>query len=310
MSTHEPPALNWLHQAQEELRKVEPADWAICIYSCRYGQSAGAAQLKPVPGSFVGAEVDQIKSIVAKVADMAASFHFTVIVNPNVATLDLGSTALGSDSKRGSIYAIPVFRPDMYDPSPIMRPLLGVACFASDLSTEQIIRNIDLHVFAERFAGIAENEITNDKKVSWDEIREDILTRLAPQQLTTMKPLSQARDSSGIVWWEFRGGCFARETDIKKLRWFQERFFVADRKDRWISPTQISAIKPIESSDIKRYIDAGDFAGLYKQIDVLADAQLKSSMYREIATVCMERDDAFNSVIAANKRQDALGQTP
>jgi len=310
MSTHEPQALDWSHQVQEELRKVKPADWTICIYAYRYGQSAGADQLKPVPGSFVGDEVDKIKSVVAKVAEIAASFHFTVIVNPNVANLDLESTALGSDAKKSSIYAVPVFRPDMYDPSPIMRPLLGVACFASDLSTEQVIRNTDLHSFAGRFAGIAENQITDDKKVSWDEIREDTLARLAPQQLTPMKPLNQTRDSSGSVWWEFRVGCFAREDDIKKLRWFQERFFVADRKDRWISPTQISAVKPIESSDIKRYIDAGDFVGLYKEIDVLADAQLRGFMYREIATVCMERNDAFNSVIAANKRQEVLGQTP
>ena len=316
MATHEPQT-RWLNQASEELIKIAPAGWGFTIYTYRYGKDAEPEQLKPIPGSFLGQEVDQSKSVVAKVAEMVASFHFTVVVDLQVAQLDVGSTAVGSDTKKGAIYAIPVFRPDMYDPSPIMRPLVGVACFASDLLMERVLHNSDLHMFAGRFARIAANEIIDILKSSsvfrqlaWDEIREDILTRLAAQPLIPMKPLNQTRDNSGTTWWEFKPGCFARESDIRKLLWFQERSFVANKIDRWVDPTELSAVRSSELPDIKRYIDTGNFVELHKRINAVTDTRTRAVGYFEIARICMERDDKFNGVIAANKYQEVLGKTP
>jgi tetratricopeptide (TPR) repeat protein len=205
----------------------------------------------------------------------------------------------------------------MYDPSPVMRPLLGVISFASDLPVKQLITNERVQNRLEGFAESAVGGLFRIVKASpygaitWEQIRQDILNRLVPERFKPVKALSTVQDNSGVMWWEVKPGCFARENDIRNVLWFQERSFVGDKMDRW-KPVGVygeEVMSRVETADVKRYVEAGEFDKLYEIVDNLSNGELKAQKYHEAAMASMERDDRFNSLVAAQKYKEVRGES-
>lgn len=127
-----------------------------------------------------------------------------------------------------------------------------------------------------------------------------------------VKALSEVQDNSGVMWWEVKPACFARANDIRKVLWFQERSFVGDKIDRW-KPVGVygeEVMSRVETAgDVKRYVDAGEFDKLYEMVDRLSNDELKAKKYHEAAMASMERDDKFNSLVAAKKYKEVRGES-
>jgi hypothetical protein len=60
----------------------------------------------------------------------------------------------GPDVERtaGSTFAIPVFDPEVYQPSPLLRPVVGVVTFTSKLTMDQVVTAYELLTTANRYA--------------------------------------------------------------------------------------------------------------------------------------------------------------
>ncbi|MCI0562038.1 MAG: hypothetical protein MN733_26420 [Nitrososphaera sp.] len=82
------------------------------------------------------------------------------------------------------------------------------------------------------------------------------------------------------------------------------------RVEGWGNPAAVPVVQAAEGAEIKRFIDARDFDGLYRKIDAIKDPKLRAGQYREIATICMNYKDKLNSFRAANKYRELLGKAP
>lgn len=179
-----------LTRSQEELKKLTPrSEWALRVDDYRYGDITDHLVLR----CWVGNNEAGNNTTITMAMELAASCHFTIIAHPDAAATDTRVSKVGDHWTIHSVCAIPIFRPDMYDPSPIMRPLLGVVSFASDLPVKQLIKNERLQNKLEGFAESAEGDLFRIVKTSpygtitWEQIRQDILNRLVPERLCPLR---------------------------------------------------------------------------------------------------------------------------
>lgn len=309
-----------LTRSQEELkRSTQGSEWTIRVDEYRYGENTTDHRVL-VLRYCVGNNEAEHNTSMTMAMELAASYHITSVVDTQAGVTDTRVSKVGDHWTIHSICAIPIFRPDMYDPSPLMRPLLGIVSFASDLPAKQLITNERLHNKLESFAESAVGDLFRIVKASpygeitWEQIRQDILNRLVPERLMAAKALSKVQDNSGVMWWEVKPGCFARENDIRNVLWFQERSFVGDKMDRWkpigvYSEEMMSRVETETAIDVKRYVDAREFDKLYEMVDSLSNDELKAKKYHEAAMASMKRDDKFNSLVAAKKYKEVRGES-
>lgn len=68
--------------------------------------------------------------------------------------------------------------------------------------------------------------------------------------------------------------------------------------------------QPLIVADLQTNIDAGKFDAAYKEIEAVSDIKLRGRQYKELAKICMARQDRSNSIRAVQKYQELRGDTP
>ncbi len=85
---------------------------------------------------------------------------------------------------------------------------------------------------------------------------------------------------------------------------------VMERVDRWVAPSSFKEAITSDIADMERYIKAGDYDGLYKEIDGLQNQRTKAEKYKDVAKICIESGDKHNAYIAANRYKQLEGEDP
>jgi hypothetical protein len=95
-------------------------------------------------------------------AGCAAGLHAPVACDQTSMPTDLGEQERPPSSAGKSLYAVPILDREFYDPSPVMRPVLGVASFECPFSIETLIQDRRLQAFAASYAEIFSDVIRGE----------------------------------------------------------------------------------------------------------------------------------------------------
>lgn len=130
----------WLDRTREELeflapKEQTPGGWKICIF--RNKTLADEPQLEPAGYGDVPDEFDK------SAADEAARYHTQILADRK----ELAGLA-------GSILAVPGFDLNIFQPSPVLRPVRAVVSFASELPAPQVGDNEPLQFIVEKYANL------------------------------------------------------------------------------------------------------------------------------------------------------------
>ncbi len=73
---------------------------------------------------------------------------------------DLETMTAGRDlPELRSILVVPIFNPNVFQPSPVTRPLLGVLAFGTSLTAEAVVKNLKMHLVAQNYAELVAKSI-------------------------------------------------------------------------------------------------------------------------------------------------------
>lgn len=187
---------------------------------------------------FVGAEPQPAASTRAvhrTVAAEAASLHAPLVADAAAAAADVARSSgvtfeydAELDAKISppvkSILAIPVLDPDVYQPSPMMRPVIGVVSFGTLVPAADVIRNVRFQEMAERLAsGLVAyartvGTLEQPAAMSFEEVV------VAPHEWIKGDPVGvRIEDGLGREWYGFRPGRYADGSALEEFKSVQSR---------------------------------------------------------------------------------------
>jgi hypothetical protein len=143
-----------LGEAENDLANVTKRFWTASIF---YLDSADKATDEP---AFTTGECDRS---FGRAATEAVTLHFTVLASPE----DDGEEASAGDQpKIRSVLALPLFDPEVFDPDPINRPVLGAIVFGSDMTDKAILDSVEILLIAEKHAELLSAQDIKHKLIS------------------------------------------------------------------------------------------------------------------------------------------------
>ena len=78
---------------------------------------------------------------------------------------------------------------------------------------------------------------------------------------------------------------------------------------RWEPTPEVKEHGQVIIAEIKRHIDAGDYAAALKAVEEAETPEQKATNYKELAKMCMARKERFTCFRAANRHVDLAGRT-
>lgn len=170
--------------------------WTVHVY--RYRRSAGGASLvEALP-------LVPIADRIGRVARAAARLHAPVLGDWGILQLS------GGRVPAGATLAVPTLDPAVIDPSPVVRPVLGVVAYTSGLTPEALLDRADLLETANRYSELLVRAFP-EQNPSPGRPDEGELAVEAPAAGPPLETRRRLAGRDGRAWVEYAPGLLATE---------------------------------------------------------------------------------------------------
>lgn len=211
-----------LERLREELTRVAPSgSWKLVLY--RVTVLGAVHQPLSIACAAVGGDADPMDQVVALAAYQT---HSTIVgdltwspdlINAAVFTGDThyqsGTAAVvgfAPATQTGAVIAVPTFDPHIYDPSPVLRPVVGVLAARTMLSAKVIVENRSIRYTVERYAESLAGLVKEPHSHYPPHVVESLTLNPELQSIFTT-------DSDGTPWKMFRPGYIASEPSLSEF---------------------------------------------------------------------------------------------